>query len=146
MTGPHPVKREVLPDGRLRLSAGGCTFLYKRLRPGALLVTVSGDDRGDFGTATLDEIRLELTRASPLELLVDARAAVGAAVGVTEEWTQFFSKHREHLKRVSVLVGSKVMGLTVEISQHLSRTGNLIQTFRDAAEFEARVAEVARRS
>lgn len=135
------VQRETLPDGRLQLTAGGCTFVYRRLRPGALLVTISGDDRGDFGQTTLDEIRMELLRTKPIELFVDLRAATGAAVSVSDEWTKFFSTNQEHLKRVSILVGSKIISLTVAIAQHLSRTGNLIQIYSDAETFDARVRE-----
>lgn len=134
------VTREVLPDGRTRLSAGRCSFFYARLRPGALLVTITGLDSGQFGTTTLDEIRMELLRQRPLELFVDAREAVGAAVSVSDEWTRFFSLNREQLKRVSVLVGSKVVYLTVAIAQHLSRTGSLIQIYSDPEVFEGLVA------
>ena len=35
------------------------------------------------------------------------------------------------IKRVSFLVGSKVVGLTVAIAHHLSRTGNLVQIYSD---------------
>ena len=61
------------------------------------------------------------------------------AVSVSDEWTRFFALNREHLKRVSVLVGSKVVYLTVAIAQHLSRTGNLIQIYSDPEIFEARL-------
>jgi hypothetical protein len=134
------VRRQVEPDGRIRLEAAGCTFVFRRLRPGALLVTITGHDAGQFGTCTLDEIRMEILRHQPLELFVDAREAVGAAVSVSDEWTRFFSSNREQLKRVTVLVGSKVLYLTVAIAQHLSRTGNLIQIYSDPESFDARVA------
>lgn len=137
------MNRETLPNGQLKLSAGDCTFLFRRLRSGVLHVTITGDDRGEFGTATLDEIRMEIMRNKPLELFVDARAATGAALTVSNEWTKFFSTERENLKRVSVLVGSKVVSLTVAIAQHLSRTGNLIQIYSDPEMFDARVAESA---
>lgn len=135
------MNRETLPDGQLELSAGDCTFRFRRLRSGVLLVTITGDDRGEFGTATLDEIRMEILRNKPLELFVDARAAIGAALSVSNDWTAFFSTNRENLERVSVLVGSKVVSLTVAIAQHLSRTGNLIQIYSDPAMFDARVAQ-----
>jgi len=138
-----PVSREVTPAGEVRLAAAGCAFVFKRLKPGTLLVTITGNDTGQFGTSTLDEIRLELLRERPLELFVDAREAVGAAVSVSDEWTRFFSLNREHLRRVSVLVGSKVVYLTVAIAQHLSRTGDLIQIYSDPATFNARVAASA---
>jgi hypothetical protein len=133
------VIREATADGQVRLSAEGCSFLFRRLRPGALLVVIVGNDKGQFGTSTLDEIRMELLRQKPLELFIDARDAVGAAVSVSDEWTQFFSTNREHLRRVSVLVGSKVVHLTIAIAQHLSRTGSLIQITSDPEVFDARV-------
>jgi hypothetical protein len=134
------VRREQLPDGRTRLEAGDSSFVYRRLRPGALLVTIVGNDTGQFGTATLDEIRQEMQRHPSLELFVDARDAVGVAMSVSEEWTSFFAMNRPKLKRVSVLVSSKVVSLTVAIAQHLSRTGNLIQIYSDPETFDARVA------
>ena len=114
------------------MSSGDCVFLYRRPRPEVLHVGISGSDTGQFGTATLDEILTAINREGRLELFVDAREATGAGVGVSEDWTRFFSANREKLARVHVLVGdSKVIQLTVAIAQHLSRTGNLIQIYSD---------------
>jgi len=134
------IVRQHLPGGALELSDGRCTFTFERLRQGAMLVTIKGIDTGQFGTMTLDEIRIELLRHRPLELFVDAQAAVAVGVPVSKEWTHFFSLNREHLVRVSVLVGSKAVELTVAIAQHLSQTGNLIQIYTDRELFNARVA------
>jgi hypothetical protein len=134
------IERITLADGRLQLRAGRCSFTYERVRPGVLVVVIEGSDKGQFGTAALDEIRLELLRQRPLELFVDAEAASMVAVEVSKEWTQFFSLNREHLTRVSVLVGSKAIELTVAIAQHLSRTGNLLQIYSDRELFDARLA------
>jgi hypothetical protein len=134
-----PVTRELLAGGVVRLTAGGCTFEYRRPRPGALLVTITGMDSGQFGTTPLDEITTALAREGPLELFVDAREAVGAAVSVSDDWTRFFSSQRARLTRVHVLVGSKVVYLTVAMAQHLSRTGSLIQIYSDPEIFAARL-------
>jgi hypothetical protein len=133
-----PVKREVVA-GEVRLTAGNCAFVFRRPRPAALHVIITGLDNGQFGTTTLDEIRAEIGRNKPIELFVDAREAVGAAVSASDEWTRFFSAHRSDLRRVHVLVGSKVVYLTVAIAQHLSRTGDLIQIYSDPENFEARL-------
>lgn len=140
---PADIQRTTLADGRVRMVAAKAEFIFERLRPGVMLVTVSGIDKGQFGTATLDEIRLEMLRQRPVELFVDAEAAVAISVDVSREWTQFFSLNREHLKRVSVLAGSKAIELTIAIAQHLSQTGNLIQIYSDRDLFHARV-QVAR--
>jgi hypothetical protein len=137
--GDIQVKREVV-NGEVRLSAGGCAFVFRRPRPGVLHAVITGLDNGQFGTTTLDEIRAEIGRNRPIELFVDAREAVGAAVSVSDEWTRFFSSHREDLRRVHVLVGSKVLYLTVAIAQHLSRTGNLIQIYSDPETFDSKTA------
>lgn len=96
-------------------------------------------DKGQFGPSTLDEITASLDREGALELFIDAREAVGAAVSVSDEWTRFFSVQRTRLRRVHVLAGSKAVKLTVAIAQHLSRTGDLIQIYSDSQIFDDRL-------
>jgi hypothetical protein len=138
------VSKQILADGRIALSSAGGQFLFQRLRPGALLVTIIGQDSGQFGSSALDEIRMEIMRQGTLELLVDASAAVLVSTEVSQEWTRFFSLSRQQLRRVSVLTGSKLMNLTVAIAQHLSQTGNLIQIYSDRALFDAVTVEASR--
>ena len=70
------IERAPLPDGRLRLSAGRCSFTYERIRPGVMAVVIEGSDKGQFGTAALDEIRLELLRHRPLETVRRCRSGL----------------------------------------------------------------------
>lgn len=135
------VTRDILPDGSIRLASPRCSFVYQRLRPGALLVTIQGIDEGQFGSMTLDEIRVHLLEHRPLELFVDAQGAVAVMVEASREWTHFFSTHRHKLKRVYVLVGTRAVELSVAIAQHLSQTGNLIQLYTDRLLFEERMAK-----
>jgi len=135
MIASPEINRELLTGGNVRLTSDGCWFEYARPRPNVLFVTISGVDSGQFGTAPLDEISLAIARDGKIELFVDAREALGPAVSVSEDWTRFFANNRDKLSRVHVLVGSKVVGLTVAIAQHLSRTGNLIQIYSDPGTF-----------
>ena len=134
------MKREYLTDGVVQLSSDNCTFTYERPSAGVLLVRISGHDDGQFGTATLDEIVIALQRERPLQLFVDARKALGAAMSVSEAWTNFFSTNQRDLTRVHVLVSARIVQLTVAIAQHLSRTGNLIQIYSDPAIFDSQLA------
>jgi hypothetical protein len=138
MTG---VTRELLPGGLVRLSSEQATFQFSRRQAGRFLVTISGMDKGQFGSAALDEITAALDREGSLELFIDARNAVGAAGSVSDEWTRFFSTQRTRIRRVHVLTGSKALTLTVNIAQHLSRTGDLIQVYSDAGLFDARLGQ-----
>ena len=79
-------------------------------------------------------------RHGPLELFINAEAAVLVTPDVSQEWTRFFTDSRQQLKRVSVLTGSKLINLTVAIAQHLSYTGSLIQIYSDRDLFLAALA------
>jgi hypothetical protein len=144
MTRP-PHDRELMADGSVRLSSGESAFAFARPKVDVLVVTIAGYDKGQFGTAPLDEIASILRVAAPLQLFVDARNAVGATVRVSQDWTSFLSLHRHELAHVHVLAGSKMVELTVAIARHLSRTGNLIQIYSDARIFEAQIAAACNR-
>ena len=128
--------RELLPDGSVRIASGEAAFVFARPASGVLVVTITGYDKGQFGTAALDEIGSVLRLRTRVHLFVDARNAVGATVRVSEDWTGFLARHQTELARVHVLVGSKMVELTVAIARHLSRTDRLIQLYSDPAVFE----------
>jgi len=134
-----------LPDGSVRITSGEAGFAFARPTPAVLVVTITGYDKGQFGTAPLDEIGGVLRVAAPVHLFVDARNAVGATVRVSEDWTGFLSRHRTELKHVHVLAGSKMVELTVAIARHLSRTDRLIQIYSDPAVFEAQLEAACNR-
>src|SRR5688572_6182407 len=98
---PTAVQREILPDGAVRLAAGACSFLYRRPKPGVLLISIHGDDRGQFGPATVDEAAAEFNRTEQkLQLFVDTRGATGPTRDVMETWTEWFAANRQRLDRV----------------------------------------------
>jgi hypothetical protein len=136
-------QREVLKDGAVRLSNERCTFVYRRLRPGVVLLTISGHDKGEFGTAPMDELREELSRYAPVELFIEMTDTSGATVPVQESWTEWFSAHRSALKNVSILAHSKYMHFTAEVVKFFSRTGELIRVYLDPKPFEDALARAA---
>jgi hypothetical protein len=131
------MEREPLPDGSLRLRADDVCFTYTRLGPGALRVHIRGYDRGLLGAAVFEPIHAELKLYSPLALLVDARDTEGATSAVSTAWTAWFQEQRPRLHEVHILVASKLVGVTVNVAKHFSRTGELIRIHSDPAAFEA---------
>ncbi|GEM_PF-1041533 len=53
---------ENLTSGEIRMKAGGCAFLFKRLMPGVIFTAIAGTDKGELGTIALDEITEEFAR------------------------------------------------------------------------------------
>ncbi|NMO13993.1 hypothetical protein HPC49_00200 [Pyxidicoccus fallax] len=136
------MKREQLPDGSLTLSAGGVTYTVTRLRPGAMLVCIQGFDRGEIGDTIFELLRAELGQHAPLDLLVDTRATEGATAVVSNAWTAWFQEQRARLREVHILVASKFVSLTVNVTKHFSRTGELIRVHSDPATFEDAAARL----
>jgi hypothetical protein len=136
-------QREIQKDGVVRLHSASCEFLYRRLCPGVLVVTITGDDKGEFGMAPLHELDAEIARGAPLALFVDTRAARGAATSVTEDWTAWFAGNQKNLRSVAILATSKFVQLIVSIAKHLSRTGEMIRIYTEGARFEQAIAREA---
>ncbi len=131
------IEREILPGGKVILRNPSCSFAYERQRPGKLIVTVNGTDRGQFGSSTIDEILLAMQREGPIELYVDTRQARSISVDVSDDWTRFFMLNRAMLRRVHVLVVSEFIQLTISIAKHLSGTGDLIRIHSSEQGFKA---------
>jgi hypothetical protein len=134
------IQREVRGDGTVRLQGAACTFTFVRLRPGALLVRIAGNDKGELGTAPIDEICAEIARFGQIELFIDASEAVGADRQASDLWTAWFRDNQAKLKRVSIVATSKLVHLVVSISKLVSNTGDLIRIYSDIAAFEQAMA------
>ncbi len=132
--------RTVLRDGSIKLTARDGEFTFARPKPGVLFVTVTGHDRGEFGSAALDEILAVLNRERPITMFVDTRAALSVAPAVRDDWTRFLSSNRSDLLAVHVLTSSKAVHLSVAVAQHFSSTGKLMRLYSSPQSFEARLA------
>lgn len=136
-------EREPLADGGLHLRSRRCSYVFSRPAKDALLITVTGNDSGEFGTSIIDEVQRAFHPDRSLALFLDFQFAVGAAPSVSEEWIRFLALHYRHLASIDVLVVSRVLELTVAVVQHFSRTGNLIRIHSDARSFQMLVEEKA---
>ena len=139
------VSRTTRADGSVILAVPRCTFTFRRLDPGALLVTIAGDDDGSLGSAPLDEIEAELRRYPSLDLYVDASAATGVATKVREAWTALFRARREQLQRVTVLTASPIVHLAVSTGKLFSDTAQMVRVLREPDAFRRELAKAGER-
>ena len=137
------IRRETLECGAVRLSSERCSFIYQRPRPGVVFMRIVGNDKGEFGTAPMDELREDISRYAPIELFVEMDELTGANLPVQEAWTAWFSTYRPALKSVSILTRSKFMHFTAEVVKFFSRTGELIRVYLDSQPFEEALQRAA---
>ncbi len=131
------VRRETLDDGSIRLATEAVQVTLRRLRPGAMLVTYAGYDDGSLADVVLDELGAEAGRYRALEIFIDAENIDGVTTSVRETWTRWMQAHRDHTK-ITLLVASKFMHVTVNVAKHLSGFGKMI-TLSDRAKFDAAI-------
>lgn len=136
-------RREEDGTGGVRLVAEECTFIYRRPAPGVVHIQILGHDRGQFGTAVIEELSADLAAYAPVELFFDTTDVFLAVTSVSELWTKWISNNRASLKSVNIFVRSKFVHLTVEVAKLFSRTGNLIRVYLDPQHFEAALRRAA---
>jgi len=139
---PMPVP-ERFSDGSFRFSGGGTAFTFQRLRPGVMLTTATGFDRGEVGDAPLRVVEAEVRWfRTPLEWFIDARQADNANSMVFTRWTEWLGRNAGLLKRLHVLTGGEPMRLTVSIARHLAGAAGILSIYEDPAAFRAAVNAV----
>ena len=137
------VAREIDGDGVVTLRTARCAFRVVRPAPGVVSITITGHDSGEFGTAVFDEVRADVVRYAPITLFIDLSGAIGAVVGVQDQWSQWFTDHRRALADVHLLAAGSYLTFAAEVVKHWSRTGEMIRVHTDRASFEAALRRVA---
>jgi hypothetical protein len=135
------VRRVETSEG-VRLAGDRCALEIRRLKPGAVLVTISGDDAGELGAAPHDELDREIARYGPLELRVDARATTGVGPGVAAAWTEFLGRRGNAVRKAVVLVASRQVALAAQSAGALAGAPRALSVTNDAAAFDAEVARL----
>jgi hypothetical protein len=133
--------REVLANGDIRFRTEEATTVVSVLAPAVVLLTLTGHDKGGFGSAVFEELERQIAGAGRMEIFVDTRDAFNATTTVSAQWSAWFQTHRASIKRVSVLVTSKFVQLTAEVMKLFSRTGELMRIYTDAPAFSDSIAQ-----
>ncbi len=71
-----PLQKELLGDAALRFNDDIGCIVVMRLAPGVVLLTLSGQDKGQFGDTVFAELASDMSRHHVIEVFVDTREAV----------------------------------------------------------------------
>lgn len=120
----------------MRLEGVHCTMRIDQPAPGVVLLAIEGTDVGDLGAAPFDALEPLLAGERPVELFVDARAARGATIDVSNEWALWLSRHKQRLLHVSMLTSSRFVQLTADFVRRFADLGEQMRLYADPAVFE----------
>jgi hypothetical protein len=137
------VDRELLEDGSNRLIDAEGALLFRRPRPGVLVMSGSGRDRGQFGDVPFRDIEAEAFRFRPLDLFIDSSGLDLADRAVVSRWTAWLRELPGSVQSLGILHGSGMTGVNVAVAAHLARHPGRLRVRRDRARFEQDIHEVA---
>lgn len=115
-----------------------------RPAPGIVILTISGNDVGEFGDLPFRELTRELKKCRSkrlLDLYVDARETNGATINVSAEWAVWLFHHRAELRQVTMLTGSRFIQVTANFVRRFAGMGGAMTVTSDATSFEAILAK-----
>src|SRR5262245_17267342 len=98
----------------LRFEGLHCHLTIDRPARGVILVQISGWDVGEFGSAPLLALRDLFEKPDPVDLFIDARDVQAASIHVSGEWAQRLAGHKDLLRSITMLTGSRYIQVTAE--------------------------------
>jgi hypothetical protein len=133
-------------EDELRLGDKKASMVLTRIAPAIVLVSARGHDRGQFGDAPFVWLEREMGRHGAIEVFVDMREMFNATQTVADGWSAWIKRHKTRIRRMSLLVSSKYVQMTVEVAKLFSRTGDLMRVYTDAPAFSDAVSQSLGRS
>lgn len=114
--------------------SGTCCVAISRVAERRVLVRLLGKDYGELGSQPFLELEKNFD-AGPLELFFDLQAATGATMDVSSGWALWLRRHRERLRSVSILSGSRFVHLSARTVQGFSQLGDKLKLYADPVAF-----------
>jgi hypothetical protein len=122
------------------VSAG---LVIERPAAGVVVLRLAGWDTGEFGDAAMKEIAKDFVPGVPLQFFIDARAAKGATVDVSNDWALWLRANRARFAHVSMLTAAPFVKLTAKFVQRFADLGEMMRIYTDARAFDAALAQAA---
>jgi hypothetical protein len=85
-----------------------------------------------------------VTGSGPIELFIDARDVCGASIEVSGEWAGWLSAHKEVLRSVTMLTGSRFINVTAEFVRRFASLEGVMRVCTEPAVFDWALAEATR--
>ena len=122
-----------------------CNLFLDRPAQDVVVLRISGTDIGEFGEAPMSSLNEWLAGAGRIELFIDARDVRGASIEVSGEWAAWLNAHRESLRTVTMLTGSRFIQITAEFVRRFASLEGIMRICTEPAVFDGALAATLRR-
>ena len=128
----------------VKFEAVNCSLIIRRPKPGVVVATFKGSDIGEFGDAPFRELSIDLADDKAIDFFVDGRETPAASLDVSGSWANWLGEHKDQIRRLDILCGSRFLQFTAEFVRRFSGFEDRMRIYTDAATFEAELAAAIR--
>lgn len=118
-----------------------CKLTIETYPAAVVALRITGTDVGEFGDAPMRELAQLLNKAQPVQLFIDARDVRGASIDVSAEWAAWLRAHKEQLREINMLTGSRFVEITADFVRRFANLQGTMRVYTEAAAFDAALAE-----
>jgi hypothetical protein len=101
---------------------------------------IEGIDIGQLGEAPFRTMA-QLLADRRVELFIDARHARGPSMDVSGDWAVWLGRHRDALRHVSMLTGSRFVQLTADFVRRFAELGDIMRIYTEPSAFEGALSD-----
>jgi len=105
------------------------------------VLRISGTDVGEFGDAPMKSLDEWMADSGPIELFIDARDVRGASIEVSGDWAAWLNAHKNVLKSVTMLTGSRFIQVTAEFVRRFASLEGVMRICAEPDVFDQALAE-----
>ena len=130
--------------GQVRYDGVHCNFAIERLPNAVVVLRISGTDVGEFGDAPMKALDDWMSGSGPVDFFVDARDVRGASIEVSGDWAAWMSAHRQSLKSVTMLTGSRFVQVTAEFVRRFASLEGIMRICTEPSVFDRALADAVK--
>ena len=125
----------------IRYEGVHCDVLIQRFPQQVIVLRISGTDVGEFGEKPMQVLNDRISGSDPVEFFIDARDVRGASIEVSGEWAAWLSAHKNALRTVIMLTGSRFIQLTAEFVRRFASLEGTMRICCEPVVFDFAFAE-----
>ena len=125
----------------IRYDGVHCAIAIERRSAKVLVLRISGTDVGEFGDAPMQALEQSLSDAAPVHLFIDARDTRGASIDVSGDWARWLGAHRNQLREIDMLTGSRFIEMTAEFVRRFADLQGKMRIYTDPSALDSALAQ-----
>jgi hypothetical protein len=126
---------------KLRYEGVHCNLVIEQCPNRVVVLRIIGTDVGEFGDAPMKALNDWIADFGSIDFFIDARDVRGASIDVSGEWAAWLGDHKDELRSVTMLTGSRFIRMTAEFVRRFATLENIMRICTEPVVFDRALTE-----